>query len=320
VDPAADFARDVWKALSDQTGAILGDTVRFSAPEVTRELAFPERAYVARLEADDGSAAFVVLAIEPAIAAASLMLERPKTGIEARLAAAALEGDDIDALGELVSQLAAPLNAAIEMQSGAALHFAFKTGSADGAELPVSDAHVVVQMSFNPGELAEGIMLIAVPDRVLSREAAPEIDASPGFDLTPEEVAALREATREAARGGIGKTLVIVPIARDHAQWKELLDRAGIAHEIAGDVLGSLGSLRAGEYDAVIVDADSSPAGGLPTLARIRAAASGVPAIIVASFPTRTHLIGCLAAGVRRYVTKPVDLQALMLDLGGMAR
>jgi DNA-binding response OmpR family regulator len=39
---------------------------------------------------------------------------------------------------------------------------------------------------------------------------------------------------------------------------------------------------------------------------------------VVASQPTRTHLIGCLAAGVRRYVTKPLDVQALLEDLGGV--
>jgi CheY-like chemotaxis protein len=173
-------------------------------------------------------------------------------------------------------------------------------------------------MSFNPGGLADGSMLVVVPASVLQREATPPIDASGGFELTPEEIAALREATRDAARGGIAKALVIVPIEREHAQWKELLDRAGLAHDIAGDVLGALGSLRAGEYDAVIIDADASPAGGLPMLARIRAAASGVPAVVVASQPTRTHLIGCLAAGVRRYVTKPLDVQALLEDLGGV--
>ena len=316
VDPAADFARDVWKALSEKAEAIIGDSVRISAPERAPELACPERAYVARLEAGDGTTAFVILALQPAIAAASLMLERPRADIEGRLGAATLEADDIDALGELVNQLATPLNAAIEAQAGDALRFAFRAGAADGSERPDIDAPVVVQMAFNPGDLAEGPLLVVVPERVLSRRDTPEIDATPGFELTAEEVAALREATREAAKSCVGKTLVIVPVEREHAQWKELLDRAGVAHDIAVDVLTALGSLRAGEYDAVIVDADASPAGGLPTLARIRAAAATVPAIVAASLPTRTHLIGCLAAGVRRYVTKPVDVEALLRDLG----
>lgn len=306
----------MWKALSERAGAIVGQNVRFSAPEVASELTTPEGAYVARLEAADGTSAFIVLALEPAIAAASLVLERPRADIEARLAAATLEPDDVDALGELVNQLAAPLNAAIEAHAPDGLRFTFKVGANDGSERPDVDAPVVVQMAFDPGDLAEGVLLVVVPERVLSRTNAPEIESSAGFELTPEEVAALREATREAARGGVGKTLVIVPVEREHAQWKDLLDRAGVAHDIAVDVLGALGSLRAGEYDAVIVDADSSPAGGLPTLARIRAAAASVPAIVAASLPTRTHLIGCLAAGVRRYVTKPVDVQALLEDLG----
>jgi CheY-like chemotaxis protein len=314
VDSAADFARDLWKALSEQTASIVGHDVRFSAPEVVTEINVPDRAYVARLEAADGTAAFVVLALEPAIAAASLMLERPDSDVKTRLAAGTLESDDIDALGELFNQLAVPLAAAIETQTGRSLALPFKSGSNDGSEQPFGE--IVVRMSCNPGALADGQFIVVVPETLMAVSRAPAIDASAGFDLSPEEIAALREATREAARSGVSKALVIVPIERDHAAWKDLLDKAGLAHEITSDVAMMLVPLRAGEFDAVIVDADSSPAGGLPMLAKIRAAASGVPSVVVASFPTRTHLIGCLAAGVRRYMTKPLDVQALIDDLG----
>jgi len=315
VESAADFARDVCKVLSEQTESILGHNVRFAAPEVLATINVPERAYVARLEAADGTAAFVVLALEPAIAAASLMLERPEADVKTRLAAGTLETDDTDALGELFNQLAVPLAAAIETQTGRPLPLLFKSGSCDGSEQPRGE--VVVRMSCNPGDLANGPFFVVVPETLMAVDSAPVVDASPGFDLSPEEIAALREATREAAHSGVTKALVIVPIARDHAHWKDLLDKAGLAHEIASDVTAAIVALRAGEFDAVIVDADSSPAGGLPMLAKIRAAASGVPSVVVASFPTRTHLIGCLAAGVRRYMTKPLDVQALIDDLGG---
>jgi CheY-like chemotaxis protein len=314
VDSAADFARDVWKALSEQTASILGHDVRFSSPEVGTQISVPDRAYVARLEAADGTTVFVVLALEPAIAAASLMLERPEADVKTRLAAGTLESDDTDALGELFNQLAVPLAAAIETQTGRPLSLPFKSGSNDGSEQPRGE--IVVRMSCNPGELADGPFMIVVPETLMAVDRAPAMDAGAGFDLSAEEIAALREATREAARGGVTKALVIVPIERDHAAWKDLLDKAGLAHEITGDVSTMLVPLRAGEFDAVIVDADSSPAGGLPMLAKIRAAASGVPAVVVASFPTRTHLIGCLAAGVLRYMTKPLDVQALIDDLG----
>lgn len=315
MDSAADFARDVWKALSEQTASILGHDVRFSAPEVVTEISVPDRAYVARLEAADGTAAFVVLALEPAIAAVSLMLERPEADVKTRLASGTLESDDTDALGELFNQLAVPLASAISAQIGRPLSLPFKSGSNDGSEQPRGE--VVVRMSCNPGDLADGLFLVVVPEALMAVDSAPAVDASAGFDLSAEEIAALREATREAAQsGGVTKALVIVPIERDHAAWKDLLDKAGLAHEITGDVSTMLVPLRAGEFDAVIVDADSSPAGGLPMLAKIRAAASGVPSVVVASFPTRTHLIGCLAAGVRRYMTKPLDVQALIDDLG----
>ena len=315
MDSAADFARDVWKALSEQTASILGHEVRFSAPEVVTEISVPERAYVARLEATDGTSAFVVLALEPAIAASSLMLERPEAEVKTRLASGTLESDDTDALGELFNQLAVPLASAIEAHTGRPLSLPFKSGSCDGSEQPSGE--VAVRMSCNPGGLADGQFIVVVPETLMRLDSAPAMEPSAGFDLSPEEIAALREATREASRSGVTKALVIVPIERDHALWKDLLDKAGLAHEIAADVSTAIVPLRAGEFDAVIVDADSSPAGGLPMLAKIRAAASGVPAIVVASFPTRTHLIGCLAAGVRRYMTKPLDVQALIDDLGG---
>ena len=110
MDGADKLARVLAKQLPPMAKAILGDGVELGKPSHTRELAVPDGSYVARLETSGGEAAWIVIEIEAAIAAAGLMLQRPDARIKEQVQAKALEEDDFDALGELVNQLTAPLN------------------------------------------------------------------------------------------------------------------------------------------------------------------------------------------------------------------
>jgi CheY-like chemotaxis protein len=165
---------------------------------------------------------------------------------------------------------------------------------------------------------------IVVPKAVvvgLRSEAAPpetpaaEPGADDGMSLTPEELAAIREATRESMTAG--KTLLVVPLSRDRAGWTALLAETEFDYDFAPDVIGLTRALRSGAYASVVVDADACPSGGLPALTLIREASGGtVPAVVVASSPTRTHLLSCVAAGAKGYLAKPVA-PALLLDTLG---
>lgn len=321
VEDADEVSRGLAKALRQQSRAILGDTVELKASKTSRELATPEGAYVGRLGTESGETAWIVLQVEAAIAAAGLMLQRPASSIEESIAAKKLEGDDLDALGEFVNQLTAPLNTTLEEGRGRTLHFTFKQGTVDGSQIPSTDGMLVVELAFDGGGDGKGSLYVVVPyDGVIpavAEESAEEGAGGVALELTAEEVAALREATREAAQSAaLGKALVIVPIAREHAAWEELLQAAGLAHVLATSVLERLAAIRSGEFDFIIVDADTSAAGGLSMLARLKNAAPRVPTVVVASTPTRSHLVSCLAAGAHHYLAKPIDFATLNELLG----
>ena len=317
MDGADKLARVLAKQLPPMAKAILGDGVELGKPSHTRELAVPDGAYVARLETSGGEAAWIVIEIEAAIAAAGLMLQRPDARIKEQVQAKALEEDDFDALGELVNQLTAPLNTAIEAVPGEALHFTFKRGTADGSDAPGGERPLVASFRLIAADIGQGALQLVIPRRAFEVDdiESAAAERSP-LELTAEEVEALREATREAARGStVGRALVFVPIAREHAPWEAVLHVAGLDYRLTADLYGSLAALRAGEFDFVIVDADSCAAGGLPAIARIRSAAPRLRTIIAASSPTRRHIMACLAAGVFRYVSKPIAFPRLIDDL-----
>jgi len=273
----------------------------------------PERAYVARLETEDGAhQAWIVFELAAAIAAAGLLVMRQDSVIKKLLGVYAFEGDDFDAMGEFLNQIVPAFNDAIHQATGSFPRFGFKEGSINGSEQPETTDRIIVVSEVTIGELASGTMFLVVPSEALGVEEEVEAPKGTGLELTPEEVAAIREATRDA-KAGRRRTLIVVPIERERARWTEMLDGAGFDYEFATELASVGRHVRSGEFSAVIVDADSCPAGGLTVLAVLRNDPSSVvPAFVVASSPTRSHLLSCVAAGAKGYVTKPFEAQALI--------
>ena len=141
--------------------------------------------------------------------------------------------------------------------------------------------------------------------------ASGDEDASGGLSLTPEELAAIREATTQMGTGT--RTLFVVPVARERDPWRERLGGSELDYAFATSLVAIPSTLRSGEFGVVVIDADACPSGGLYALAKVRTA--NVPSLVVVvlvSSPTKTHLVGCLAAGAHIYLCKPIETEKLI--------
>ncbi|MBC8069837.1 MAG: response regulator [Deltaproteobacteria bacterium] len=147
------------------------------------------------------------------------------------------------------------------------------------------------------------------PKRKKSRKGGDDDDASDpasaGPLLSPEELAAIREATTAMTKG-----LAVIVADRPSARelWKESLTSIGAEFELVANHHQLLATCRTRNVDVVVVDADWCPSGGLTLLAAIRGAI-GVPArlVVVASLATLPHLVACYAGGASEYLTRPLD-------------
>jgi CheY-like chemotaxis protein len=139
--------------------------------------------------------------------------------------------------------------------------------------------------------------------------------SSASVDLTAEELAAIRAATQSAMPG---KTLIVVPSMAQRAEWTELLDQSGLDFEFVGDPFQLLNLCRTGNIEGVVIDADACASGGLTVLAALRGRLPELVArVVVASRPTRTHLVSCLAAGATAYLARPFLAHTLREHLDG---
>lgn len=128
--------------------------------------------------------------------------------------------------------------------------------------------------------------------------------------LTPEEIAAIREATREGMSRGA--TMIVAPRASVRDQWRETFEGLEIEIEFVADHHQLLAACRTRHISAIVVDADACASGGLTVLAAVRGKAS-VPTcrVVVASKPTQTHLVACLGGGASDYLCRPLDPEEL---------
>lgn len=150
---------------------------------------------------------------------------------------------------------------------------------------------------------------MADPEADEELDSVPETDessdAAAGVSLTPEEMDALREATTKMAEG---TTYLLVPVDRVRTDWDEVLEQAGLEYEYVSELHSLARAVDEGRCAGVVIDADACPAGGLAALARLR---RRVPVVVVASAPTRTHVVSCLAAGACGYHLKPITAESL---------
>lgn len=199
-----------------------------------------------------------------------------------------------DPLGFGVNKAGENAAAASEGQSDAeAGHSADSEDGADGSAQPASSGD----------------------DDSKPRSAAAAQSTDEALALTPEELAAIREATTQMTGGT--KALFVIPVQRERERWKTTLDDAKLECSMAASLADVPRALRSGEFGVVVIDADTCPARGLDALAKVRSARVRelVVAVLVSS-PTKTHLISCLAAGTQHYLRKPIETPNLIASLG----
>lgn len=82
--------------------------------------------------------------------------------------------------------------------------------------------------------------------------------------------------------------------------------------EVAVNGREGLEAFLKGEYDVVVTDIKMPEMDGLEMASRIRATVHAVPIIVVTAYSDRDYLLRSIDLGVDRYVTKPIDPDALL--------
>lgn len=299
--------RSAWKRLPAHASKVLSTTVELGRPEFGRDAKLEDKVYRAILEpAGEGSgSAEMVLDLRVAIAAAGTMVMMPESAIAEKLSSGDFDDDDRDALGECVNQLLTVINDTLKDELPDAPRLVFKRAAIEGDDAVEDPLSLCGSMKI--GE-HDGMLELLIPCATLGAPS-PSVDAGAGgVELSPEELAALREATADL---GSGVIYLLVPIERAQSAWSSLLEEAGVEHEFVASVYSLQQAVREGRCAAVVVDADACPGGGLSALARLR---DQLPTVVAASAPTRTHVVRCLAAGAKAYVPKP-DSPTAMAEL-----
>lgn len=312
----------LWSALPAQFGAVVGVGAQLGAVEIGSEWSPRAGTYFAELERTEPSAGRLIMAFEIplVIACAGQLLLVPDGRIREKVAAGDLTQEDRDGMGECVSTFIAAIVEAARAVMGTEERWVLQRAVLDVAELDVPDALAVASAELAIGDLAKGRFEVIAPlslwgggSEKKKTDADPGASAA-GVELTAEELAAIRAATQSSVPG---KTLVVVPSLSQREEWTTVLEQCGIDFEFVGDPFEILQLCRISSIEAVVIDADACPSGGLTVLAAIRGRTPDpIPRIVVASRPTRTHLVSCLAAGATAYATKPIAAETLREHLG----
>lgn len=95
-------------------------------------------------------------------------------------------------------------------------------------------------------------------------------------------------------------------------QLARFLSRRVRQLDLAGNGREGLAAFESGRHDVVVTDVKMPEMDGLEMAARIKATQHDVPIVIVTAFSERDYLIRAIELGVDRYVTKPIDPDALV--------
>ena len=141
--------------------------------------------------------------------------------------------------------------------------------------------------------------------------------------LTPAEALNARDA-EPAALGASWKfpPTTRVLIVDDGEENRELvrlvLENAGLATVGAENGLEAVKLATAQHFDAVLMDIQMPVMDGYEASGRLRAAGLTVPIVALTADAMKGFEQKCLAAGCSHYLTKPVDIDALLELLGGL--
>lgn len=316
----------IWAALPAQIGAIVSSGAELGPLVLTQDWTPGPGMYFAELERAEPSDAHsspIVMAFELplAIVCAGQLVLVPDAAIKEKVAKNELAPEDLDAMGECVNTFAAAIGDAARKVLGDDHRFVVRKGSLDAPDPGTLGSLVVAGGDLKLGDLASGRFEIVVPQSIWATdgerkrsEPMESTSESSGVELTAEELAAIREATQSRLAG---KTLLVVPSMAQRGEWTTLLEQSGIVFEFVSDPYQLLRMCRTETIDAVVIDADACPSGGLTILAVLRGRTQEPMArVVVASRPTRTHLVSCLAAGATAYMPKPIAADALREQIG----
>ncbi|HET6584833.1 MAG TPA: response regulator [Nannocystaceae bacterium] len=316
----------LWAALPAQVGAIGSVVAELGPFELAHDWTPGPGTYFAELEhaepSDAGSATLVMAFELPlAIACAGQLVLTPEAEIQDKIAKSELGPADLEAMGECVNTFAAAIADAVRKVLGEDRRFVVRKGALEAPDVASLGPVVVAGGELKLGDLASGRLEIVVPESLWRAEGAnrrgePVESASDGggVELTAEELAAIRAATQSSLAG---KTLLVVPSISQRDEWTTLLEQSGIDFEFVADPFHLLRLCRTESIDAIVIDADACPSGGLPILAALRGRThEPLARVVVASRPTRTHLVSCMAAGATAYLPKPIAADALREHLG----
>jgi response regulator RpfG family c-di-GMP phosphodiesterase len=95
-------------------------------------------------------------------------------------------------------------------------------------------------------------------------------------------------------------------------QMAKFLARRVKKLDVAKDGGEGLAAFQAGHHDVVVTDIKMPGMDGLEMAARIRSDYRDVPIIVITAFSERDYLMRSIELGIDRYVTKPIDPDALV--------
>jgi EAL domain-containing protein (putative c-di-GMP-specific phosphodiesterase class I) len=108
------------------------------------------------------------------------------------------------------------------------------------------------------------------------------------------------------------------PIVR--LAYAKVLRTSGLVLETASDGLEALEKVRGGAYDAVVSDINMPRLSGIEFLRALRELSLDVPVVLVTGGPALETAVRAVEYGAYRYLTKPVDIQALRDTVHGAAQ
>jgi EAL domain-containing protein (putative c-di-GMP-specific phosphodiesterase class I) len=100
------------------------------------------------------------------------------------------------------------------------------------------------------------------------------------------------------------------PIVRQ--AYSKVLRRGGLGLETAEDGIEALEKVRGGCFDAVVSDINMPRLSGIEFLRALREQELDVPVVLVTGGPALETAVSAVEYGAFRYLTKPVDIEALL--------
>jgi len=111
-------------------------------------------------------------------------------------------------------------------------------------------------------------------------------------------------------------TILVVDDDQSLCEFLEVgLRRAGFAVTCSTEADDALRRLDTGEVDAVLADLEMRGVGGLELCERVVASRPDVPVVLMTAFGSLEAAIGAIRAGAYDFLTKPIELDALVVAL-----